>query len=224
MNKPSGIGGWLLVFLVVQLLALPVLALKFLVTAYLVGQAPEIPTSLQHLGRFEIGYSVLYGAAAVVGVALLLRRSPRTPRYWRRVLLLVAVAQGMLVVLIFRFLADLPREARGGMDWTILATLLRLAITGLWLAYWFGSERVENTFTPADERRGGPIPSGATAHRAEPPPLPPMAFNLNPPPTPTIDPFRGRPTRTCPQCGQRVLASAEFCRRCKSAIPAAGTG
>ena len=237
-KSPKGLGGWITIFVISQLLGMMIVGTSLLDTTaqeenldVLFEIAPAAMGSVAVEGFIQIAYLAL----GIIGMFLILIRSRSAPGFWRFTLFLLLIA----VAINFINLQNIGSQVRINLNGPQLATAEKAiqsastqALGGavstlLWLWYWMVSKRVRNTFQspkPAqgvkdDDRKvvetfgsASEVPGeGQQAESGGPPARPPVAAR---------DPFRGRPTRDCPRCGQRILATAEFCRHCKQAVEA----
>ena len=156
-----GIGGFLLLFLLVQLLALAMLLLQTrpfldgLRSSWTLGETMAfmrpalVVESLMNLVRV---------VGIPVGLLLVLRHSPRAPIYWKILLAMTIVWAALDVVLLLRLYAAVhaqltaigaSTEGVATQRWRGVANDGRLALhAAIWLAYWSTSERVRLTFPP----------------------------------------------------------------------------
>lgn len=165
LRAPAGIGGWLALFAFGQALAGVLLAIRVPQTiASLSGPVwalgSELP-SLRPILVLEALAGVVAPAGAAVGLVLLFRRHPSTPRFFQFFLLFLLaynLVEFMALPAMYRELDVLVRE-RGGptgdLDqekMTAISNAGRMAgYAALWLLYWLKSRRVANTFRPRPE-------------------------------------------------------------------------
>lgn len=200
MKQPKGVGGWLLLFVILQCFALAAMMYQGVtILSAMVEPVSGIDWSgsLENLLMYEFVYVVLAFFTVLAGLFLIAVRAPWTPVYWQAVLAVLLAGQLGDMGLFHLMLAEMPHDLAESLRPQMVRMLGSFAAGFLWLLYWFNSKRVANTFADAP---------------AVPPPLPSTTV-------PAGDPFRGRSTRFCPQCGRRVLADAEFCGACKTEIP-----
>lgn len=148
----EAIGGWLILFIVGQ----------FIVFFSTLFKLAEIPGSLRQtlplglaipgfgpLVLFELGVQLVQPFVVGIGIALLLRKSPRAPRFWFVYLAVsgaYAVFDPMAVAAFRGTLQRLSGDSAAG-DGTSLTGLVRqVGIAIAWCAYWAKSIRVRDTF------------------------------------------------------------------------------
>lgn len=160
---PKGIGGWLLLFVVGQVLSLILnvrnaLDLsKFSQDAWSLGDHVSL---YRPLIVIEELCTVLLCVGGVVGLILLIRKKPQTPRFYFDYLVFVAgfglLEIGGMALLLPRLAAFI--HASGGSTEALIqdqsalnATELQQIAYGLvWLLYWRKSRRVASTFISSE--------------------------------------------------------------------------
>lgn len=166
----GGIAGLLLFFLVTQVVAIALIAWRLWHTARELAAVWSIGDYVplyRPLLVFEAGGRMLLLAAMSLGVALILRKHPRTPGYYQAMLLSSAGFAALLLVgstIVTSQIAELA-QANGGSSAAVeqagqetWATNLRaIGSSLLWLWYWRTSTRVAATFEPVDAFVSGPL-------------------------------------------------------------------
>jgi hypothetical protein len=141
---PSGIGGWLAVFLFLALLAAGQSVAVFFAT--LVAGTPSfggfrtLGPMAKTLARWMLP---MYGVQLVVPVlatVLLIRRWRGTPALWQAFLTVIVLFQAAVLVAVLR-----SEHSVGGMPLIIV----QLAVNTAWIFYWERSRRVRRTFPDA---------------------------------------------------------------------------
>ena len=172
----SGIGGWLLLFVIGRVIALLAWAPQFRTSWHnyvgSIGIATAV-TGMQPLIVLETVVAFLGFPLTLVGLVLLLRRSPYAPRYWFAFLAFTA-AYSLLDVGVMHFIrAGLERfvdpGSKTGGGRSHLATLELAAFSLLWALYWAKSQRVRATFGATALASTITASDAATAPLAEPP-------------------------------------------------------
>jgi hypothetical protein len=137
----SNLRGWLLLFVVLQLLAIPY-------DAYVYAQdfafAPEsyLYPGVVTYNRIQAMYSGALIVASAIGLLLIVVRDPRTRVWWITVFSLILLMGASQVWLVHNLLEARHRPAMG--------ILLRAGFfpAAAWLAYWIFSSRVKIAFGP----------------------------------------------------------------------------
>lgn len=172
----SGIGGWLLLFVIGRVIALLAWAPQFRTSwhNYLgsIGIATAV-TGMQPLIVLETAVAFLGFPLTLVGLVLLLRRSPYAPRYWFA-FLAVTAGYSLLDVGVMHFIrpglerfVDPGSKTGGGRSH--LAALELAAFSLLWALYWAKSQRVRATFGATALARTITAPDAATLSPTNPP-------------------------------------------------------
>ncbi len=161
LRAPAGIGGWLALFVLGQVLTVVLVALQVPATiasfsgpTWALGS--QVP-SLRPILVLEALANAIMLVGASIGLGLIFRRHPLTPRFFQFFLLFV-LAYGLvrLVALptMYRELLVLVREGGGSAadmeqeKMTAISNTGRMAgYAALWFLYWLRSRRVANTFT-----------------------------------------------------------------------------
>jgi hypothetical protein len=162
LQGPAGIGGWLLLFIVGQIVAL-ILNLQSAID--LSGFSREAWALGDHISIYrplvvaEEAWALLLCIGSVVGLILLLRKRPETPRFYVVFLTFVAgyglLEFGGMELLYPKLIAYI--QTLGGATAGLVEQrssqstvgLRQIAYSLIWLLYWRTSRRVANTFPPA---------------------------------------------------------------------------
>ncbi len=150
---PRGIGGWLLLFVLTQVMA----------DLWLLSQTPEMMESLREsseLSRLnpwlppilylETACRFIFFTLSVIGIVLTLRRSSRAPDFWVMFFTLLAVYGVIEFVVIPKIGPPLWDQFLGT---AVSRVWCAIGIWGVaWIAYWRLSVRVENTFPRPQSR------------------------------------------------------------------------
>jgi hypothetical protein len=161
--EESGIGGFLLLFAATQILSV----------GFAVWQIPG--TFVEAFGRDgaivsrmdpayvplvsgELLFQIARGVTSIMGLVLIFRRDPRTPKFYMAVLagFVVLAALDLLLATRSGHLIDAYLAARGkptaGVDDALgkgqIENLRGIAYGLIWFFYWRSSERVRLTFAP----------------------------------------------------------------------------
>ena len=155
-REPAGVGGWLLFFVIGQVLTLVLLALAF-------GGIPAALRDSDALSSVPLYRPFVIAEAlcqltllvgSFVGLLLVFNRHPRTPLYYQWLLGFVMLYGVIEIVGVYATYAALTQLASdngssGGSIDTVqsYARSVRMIVFGaIWLLYWRRSERVANTF------------------------------------------------------------------------------
>jgi hypothetical protein len=209
---PSGIGGWLILFIIGQV------GVIIMSVSALSGGFDDMWESwalgdqfsyLRPLLIVENSMLVVQLVVPIIGLALLFRRSPAAPRLWITyficVVLYAAIDIGMTNVFVedLRPLLDeativeVEKETGKASRLNVRAIFSSL----IWGLYWGRSVRVKNTFGPA------PTDDSLTVSQLETS----VAYDADS----AMDRFN-RPMRDCPYCRESILEAAEYCRHCRA--------
>lgn len=161
--QESGIGGFLLLFALTQVVALGVVAWQIPGTLVQLFGPNAVIVSRMYAGYVplvsaELFFQVVRGVAFIMGLVLLFRRDPRTPKFYLAVLAgyVVIAALDMYfasqtVHAIDAYLTAHGKSTSRVDDAVAKAQLENLRGIGygvIWFLYWRSSERVRLTFAP----------------------------------------------------------------------------
>ncbi len=166
---PEGIGGWMALFLLGQLVVIGV-------TIYKLPEAWSfLSDGTWDLGRdiaflrpilvMETAAGLLQVFGPMVGILLTLRGSPATPRFWQGYLAALTI-YAVLDILGAELLRAVfsSEEVGRGLDQANRENIQLLATCAIWIAYWRISRRVKNTFQPTSKAYiGGTLAPGVGA-------------------------------------------------------------
>lgn len=142
---PVGIRGWLAVFAAWAVLQVVLSFRGFMSMLPIAGASQITPMFFPALDAL-----LLYTASfllTVIGLWLMIRRSPRCPAYWT-IVILVSVPITFRHMFLFeqlRLLAGTANDAGVG-EQAALYSVLRILVLLGWAGYWFRSKRVLATF------------------------------------------------------------------------------
>ncbi|HEX7708732.1 MAG TPA: DUF2569 family protein [Thermoanaerobaculia bacterium] len=213
-SAPSGIGGWLILFVIGQI-GVIVMSVSALSSGFDdMWESWSLGDQFSYLRPLlvvENSMMVVQFVVPVVGLTLLFKRSPAAPRVWITYFICVVLYAAFDIGMTKTFVEDLrplldesamvevENETRKANRLNVRAIFSSL----IWGLYWGRSVRVKNTFSPAPASEPIPVSQIETAasHSAHS----------------GSDRFN-RPMRDCPYCRESILAAAEYCRHCRSPV------
>jgi DNA-directed RNA polymerase subunit RPC12/RpoP len=236
--EPKGIGGWLIVFIVLQVIVVLVSVLRIEAAfanldLFDSELAKEYPL-YSFLLTFEIFVYLLQTVAPVIGLIILFRLSESTIKFCK-VYFSIIMALGFIYIICLFQLSGSFKEDLGhwryievSKELTKIGVINIVGILGafLWLSYWQVSARVRNTFPKRFSQTDEPLSWDqgiesevsfvACPHCGSEQPVAAthcLGCNKDLHQDQRFD-VPDSPVKQCPHCNAQILASSRFCLTC----------
>lgn len=161
--QESGVGGFLLLFALTQVVAIGIVAWQIpgtLVQTFGPNAAivSRVDAGYLPLVTAELFFQIVRGVAFIIGLVLIFRRDPRTPKFYLFVLGGFAVVAALDMYFASRFLHNIDAyltahgKPTGRVDDAVgkanIENIRGIGYGLIWFLYWRSSERVRLTFAP----------------------------------------------------------------------------